>query len=136
MQQPARLTSDLLARRGRAFPTGGLAYPGIDLSQPLPAPDVLGEPRGGSELTIGAVVELPARPVTPARQPARRRRRPEDGRVALTLRLDRERHLRLKIFAARRNRSSQDVLVRALDAYLEACGADCACLRGGRCTDN
>jgi hypothetical protein len=84
MQQPARLTSDLLARRGRAFPTGGLAYPGIDLSQPLPAPDVLGEPRGGAELAVGAVVELPARPVAPTSQPSRRRRRREDGRVALT----------------------------------------------------
>ena len=54
----------------------------------------------------------------------------DDGRVALTLRLDRDRHRRLRIFAARRERTSQEVIVRALDAYLEACGADCACLRG------
>jgi predicted transcriptional regulator len=49
--------------------------------------------------------------------------------VALTLRLDRARYTRLKILAARRARSGQEVLIKALDAYLEACATDCACLR-------
>ena len=36
---------------------------------------------------------------------------------------------RLKILAARRGRSCQEMLLRALDAYLEACATDCPCLR-------
>ena len=52
-----------------------------------------------------------------------------EGRIALTLRLDRERHRRLKVFCARRQQTTQEVMLNALDAYLEACGADCACLR-------
>jgi hypothetical protein len=47
----------------------------------------------------------------------------------LTLRLDRARYTRLKILAARRSRSGQELLLRALDAYLDACAVDCACLR-------
>jgi Ribbon-helix-helix protein, copG family len=45
-------------------------------------------------------------------------------RVAFTVRLDRERHRRLKLLAARRGRSRQEMLLRALDAYLEACAID------------
>jgi hypothetical protein len=50
-------------------------------------------------------------------------------RVALTVRLDRERQSRLKILAARRGRSCQEILLRALDVYLEVCAVDCPCLR-------
>ena len=61
----------------------------------------------------------------------------QDDRVALTLRLDRARYTRLKILAARRARSGQELLLRALDAYLEACAVDCACLRStGRRGEN
>ena len=124
MTQTARLTSALLARKGQAFPTGGFACPPIDLGQPLPAPDKLSPPRRGLALARGALATQ--------LQPLRRPPRPsDDGRVALTLRLDRERHRRLRIFAARRERTSQEVILRALDVYLEAYGADCACLRGG-----
>jgi uncharacterized protein YecT (DUF1311 family) len=49
----------------------------------------------------------------------------------MTLRLDRDRHVRLKVFAALHERNCQDVLIEALDAWLEARGADCACLRCG-----
>jgi hypothetical protein len=124
MTQTARLTSALLARRGQAFPTGGFACPTIDLGQPLPAPDKLSAPRRGMALARGALATQ--------LQPLRRSpRHSDDGRVALTLRLDRERHRRLRIFAARHERTSQEVILRALDVYLEAFGADCACLRGG-----
>ena len=124
MTQTARLTSALLARKGQAFPTGGFACPTIDLGQPLPAPEKLSPPRRGTALARGAL----ATQLQPLRRPSRQS---DDGRVALTLRLDRERHRRLRIFAARHERTSQEVILRALDVYLEAFGADCACLRGG-----
>ena len=52
--------------------------------------------------------------------------------MALTLRLDRERHRRLKMFCTRGRQTAQQILLAALDAYLEAGGGDRACLRGGR----
>jgi hypothetical protein len=47
------------------------------------------------------------------------------GRVAFTIRLDRKRYTRLKSLAARRGRFRQEILIKALDAYLDACAADC-----------
>lgn len=45
-------------------------------------------------------------------------------RIAMTVRLDHDRHLRLRIFAAHANQSSQEILTAALDSYLDAKGAD------------
>jgi predicted transcriptional regulator len=123
-----RLTSDLLVRKGQAIPTGGFAHAGIELSQPLPAPAARGAARVNG---VPAPAPL-AVDAAPARSPGRRTATAaREARVALTLRLDRERHRRLKVFSARRQQSTQEVLLEALDAYLEACGADCACLQAG-----
>jgi hypothetical protein len=124
MTRRAKLTGDLLVRKGQAIPTGGFAHAGIELSQPLPAKRDL--PPANGVLATGAFGARPA----PARSPKPRTRAAGQGRVALTLRLDRERHRRLKVFCARGQRTTQEVLLEALDAYLEACGADCACIRG------
>jgi hypothetical protein len=40
--------------------------------------------------------------------------------------------VRLKVFAALHDLNCQDVLIEALDAYLQACGADCACMGSGK----
>ena len=134
MAAPARLTSALLARKGQANPTGGFAHAKLALIPPQPsaakrdrqccgaAGSAVG-PDGGAAMLRHLV-----------REPGRRRgpvadNRGAGDRVAFTLRLDRERHLRLKILAARRGRSRQEMLLRALDAYLEACAIDCPCLR-------
>ena len=58
---------------------------------------------------------------------------PAAGRAKLTMRLDRERHFRLKLVAAHLKRSSQEVLTQALDAYLDQLApammnGGCACL--------
>ncbi len=52
-----------------------------------------------------------------------RRKARANKRVATTLRLDPERHLRLKIFTASTGRSIQDVLTCALDDYLDRASA-------------
>ena len=119
MNRHARLTGDLLVRKGQASPTGGFAHAGIELSQPLPAPTTLDLSRIGTALGTG-------RPATAVRRPSAR----TESRVALTLRLDRDRHRRLKVFCARSQQTTQEVMIKALDAYLEAGGGDCACLRG------
>jgi hypothetical protein len=123
MAQPARLTSDLLARKGHALPTGGFAHAKLDLIPPQPT---IAKPE--RSVQAGAT---PREALRQSRHPAARQaRKPAaDERVAFTLRLDPERHARLRILAARRGRSGQEMLLKALDAYLEACAADCPCLR-------
>jgi hypothetical protein len=126
MAQPARLTSGLLARKGQALPTGGFAHAKLNLVPRLPSVATPGQHRCGTSAPREALLPELRRP---APEPSRRSAPAEDDRVALTLRLDRARYIRLKILAARRARSGQELLLRALDAYLEACAVDCACLR-------
>ncbi len=64
-----------------------------------------------------------ARGKAAARWFASRRKPWAKKRVATTLRLDPERHLRLKIFTAWTERSIQDVLTCALDDYLDRASA-------------
>ena len=113
MPQPARLTSSLLARKGQALPAAGFAS------------RAAGGVRPGLLEVVGGCAEPGVVGLRhgPSGHPQRR--------VAMTLRLDRDRHVRLKVFAALHERNCQDVLIEALDAWLEARGADCACLRCG-----
>jgi hypothetical protein len=135
MAQPARLTSGLLARKGQALPTGGFAYARLDLVPPLPSAARPEQPRCGTAAP-GALLLPDLRRAASAAEPTRRPTAGADDRVAFTVRLDRARYTRLKILAARRARSGQEVILRALDAYLEACAADCACLRSAAGRDD
>lgn len=76
-----------------------------------------------------SVADMPvaAAPVAPAAKPVRRspvRRAPSDAhqreKAAFTLRLDAERHLRLRLASAIYNRSAQHILIDVLDNYLSA----------------
>lgn len=127
MAQPARLTSALLARKGDALPTGGFAHTRLDLVPPQPSAARLEQQRCGTSVPRAPLLPDITRPA--AQKPSRRADRAGQDRVAFTVRLDRQRHTRLKILAARRGRSGQEILIKALDAYLEACATDCACLR-------
>jgi hypothetical protein len=49
-------------------------------------------------------------------------------RISLTVRIDRALHARLRALAARQQRSHQDIVEGALDAYLNVFGAGCACI--------
>lgn len=122
MDQPARLTPHLLARKGQALPAAGRAralalVPG-DHSEVLSlAPGQALRPHAARRAQMLGL----------AGQGGGHAASPE--RAALTVRLDRARHLRLKIFAARHQRTSQDVIVQAIDSLLDACGDQCPCLR-------
>ena len=128
MRAPARLSGELLARKGQALPSGGLGYAAMTLDQPLPSAGTSALVRYGSPAARDALAHDGCRRTTAERRLPPSGRREED-RVALTVRLDRERHRRLRIFGARHECSSQEAIVRALDAYLEACGDRCPCLR-------
>ena len=117
MDRPARLSASLLARKGEALPAG--------VQRPVL------RPVAHAPLQL-PVVRPPERTVAvsePQHEPPRRQ--PESpSRRRLTVRLDPARYTRLRIAAARRNRTSQELIVEALDALLDACGATCPCLQG------
>jgi hypothetical protein len=121
MGHPARLTSHLLARKGTAFPAGGFAAANAALPGLTP-------PSEAAPLKQGAT-----QPVDPPAMPARRAPISREsglgaGRVKMTVRLDPNQHGRLRILAALQRCTSQEIVVRALDAYIRASGSDCACL--------
>lgn len=81
-----------------------------------------------------APVAPPMHAATPATAPRHDRRPVGSGaRVAMTVRLDHERHHRLRVLSAHLNKSSQEILVEALDKFLdkrtpEAADHGCTCL--------
>lgn len=71
---------------------------------------------------IAAKLDQPLRSAAPAPAPAGQVRRPalsQGKRAAFTLRLDQERHLKLRLACTVRNRSAQQLVTDALDALLE-----------------
>lgn len=115
MKPAASLTASLLARKGFAAPSAPLPF-----QPPSPAPRASTRPQAAK-----APKAAEANTTTAAKS----------RRVALTLRLDPARHLQLRLLAAHRQMSSQDLLTAALDQYLEdhrcASGLQhCACLAG------
>jgi hypothetical protein len=103
------LTASLLARKGAATPSPLFAVP-------------TAAPRA-------QVTPFATKPVErPVEQPVAK---PDDlrDRRRLTLRLDPDRHMRLKLATAHLDISLQDFLIAALDAHL-AREAPCACLKG------
>ncbi|XHS00483.1 hypothetical protein ACFB49_20810 [Sphingomonas sp. DBB INV C78] len=83
------------------------------------------------EFSVESVAEAaPAVVATPAKPKARRKAaapkvrqqvaaQPARSKAAFTLRLDAERHLRLRLACAMGHRSAQRLLINALDAYLD-----------------
>ena len=79
-----------------------------------------GEAQPSRLFALAPLVTAPAPRAQKPDVPAKDRRR-------LTLRLDPDRHMRLKLAAAHLDRSLQDILIAALDAHL-AREAPCPCL--------
>jgi len=84
---------------------------------PEPAPSPVFEQQRAIEASFAPAVA--ARPQ--AAPPAPRQRAEASGRkAAFTLRLDAERHLKLRLACAVSNRSAQQLVSQALDAFLES----------------
>ena len=66
------------------------------------------------------VVALPARPAAPRRAPRPRKEAGAKGKAAFTLRLDPERHLKLRLACAVTAKSAQQLVTRALDEMLDS----------------
>lgn len=115
----AALSSGLLARKGQARPamrpqgfgtrpSGGDDLGWNDAGRPAPTPAIASEPepiawRAPGDGTL-----------------ALQSRAGEDGKAAFTLRLNGERHLKLRLACALSNRSAQQIVTQALDQFLDA----------------
>ena len=127
---PARLTAALLARKGYAVPSGYTVTPLASASR---RPVAKAESPDSSDLPGRRAPSLGrAAKFRPASQPTQ-----HPDRARISLRLDNDRHLRLRLTAAHLERHLQDVLIEALDRYLDQVGPDvlkrkCACLEPER----
>lgn len=137
----APLTSSLLlARKGDARPA---LAPAKDAVAPLVAAQIASGPR--AEARSLATVIRPV-PDAPADQGADRQRPappvlsafdgggPGGGTARLSVRLDRDRHRKLRILAAQRGVSLQKAMIQAIDSLVSASAGredaiNCACLR-------
>ena len=117
--EAASLTSALLVRKGAAVPAGyatlAATVRGLRVA----------DPSEGAPLAPGAAG---------AKGPRRRPSAP-DPRTRISLRLDDERHLKLKLTAAHLQKKLQDIVIAALDGYLDQVGpavmsGNCVCLDG------
>lgn len=158
MKSVARLTGSLLARKGFAMPAQESAayalshdlpheitpparpfsatYARAPEPAPEPAPEIAPEPkpRAAAPVACAAPAEVSATP-TPA-TPTSAAHADHGKRVAMTLRLDNDRHLKLRVLSAHSNLSSQEILTAALDDYLARYSAEpglrhCECLHQG-----
>ena len=119
--EAASLTSALLVRKGAAVPAGYVSLAAAVRGVRAPEAEAAG-----------------VTPITEAGKAARprRRRATSDPRARISLRLDDERHLKLKLTAAHLHKKLQDGVIAALDGYLDQIGpavmnGNCACLEGG-----
>lgn len=106
----ASLTAGLLARKGLARPAVRAAY-AARAEPPRPEePQVVTQHR-----RLASVYSAP--------DPA-----PGEKRIAMTVRLDEDRHYRLKLLAARRRTSVRALIVDALDEFfMDSANDGCVC---------
>lgn len=127
MSEPAVLSSAVLARKGAAVPTGYTPLRPYDVNAGKGAARITDENAGDPPPAAKCAAAAIGGPSSRA-----------GGRARVSVRLDRERHLKLRLTAAHLRRTLQDVITDALDRYLEQLGpevlrTDCACLgmKGG-----
>lgn len=115
MKSAASLTASLLARKGQATPPEEV-HPAEFAGQAAPGEAPGNAPRAAQDAATRAFSK---RPVGSGK------------RIAMTLRLSHEQHLRLRVFSAHRRLSSQEILAQALDRYIDEnapATLDTACL--------
>jgi hypothetical protein len=121
--RPAILSSALVARKGKAEPTGDTPVRPQDIVSAVYANQ--SPEASNSSRPRPVLAPVPSSNHGPDSTDGRRAR--------VSVRLDRERHLKLRLTAAHLDNSLQDIMTDALDRYLEQISPDvlrndCACL--------
>ncbi|VAV99104.1 hypothetical protein MNBD_ALPHA02-1450 [hydrothermal vent metagenome] len=141
VKQVSRLTGALLARKGSAAPTSASAFMNQQAFDRFAAPAPGGDATTSLDDTIETVKELAGRRNNTSQKEKKSRqkksvtrgkvsaRKSQSGkssielaerkRIAMTLRMVEEDHLKLRIFSAHTRKSCQTILSEALDIYLD-----------------
>jgi hypothetical protein len=125
-------------RRGGEKRSASLARPADVTETPVEVIEAPIEVIEAPVEVIEAPVEVIEAPVEVAPAPAKARRRArKDSRARLTVRLEADTYLQLKLVSAHRRDSLQKVLTKAVEFYLDeispsVCEKKCACLESGR----
>lgn len=151
---PAQLDAGLLVRKGAALPAGYRAAAAaaiapvptrssVETTAPTPAPTQQAAPAATTPSAAQTSQQAPkpaaknadaGRATDKAPQKRTGSDRPGSNRpgerARISIRLDHDRHLRLRIAAAHLDRSLQDIMTDALDRYLDEAAPDVA---GGNC---
>ena len=104
--KPARLTGTLLTRKGKASPSAA-PPPSPATPEPTPLRAVLSDWIGPGKSESKAKESVPTAP------------RSAEKRVRVSLRLDVDRHLRMKLVATHLNRTLQSLFTQATDEFFE-----------------
>lgn len=123
----ASLSAGLLARKGEARPAISRAYVPLTAAAPLRKNDraTLGRSDVGGDAPAATVPEQQQKQIARAFRPSPKRdpnpvASAMGSKAAFTLRLDGDRHLRLRLASAVGKRSAQRIVTEALDAFLDA----------------
>ncbi|WP_417319211.1 hypothetical protein [Emcibacter sp.] len=98
-----------------------------------PAPAAAEKFFGRREKTDAVVTKAPKKAAKKTTKKATKKKAGTAKRIAMTLRMTEEDHLKLRLYSAHTRKSCQEVLTDALDQYLahetgESCGTNCSCL--------
>lgn len=120
MKPIASLSASLLAKKGTASPTAGLEPKGFISDVPKGPRDVgeharPNEPATSVERAYSSDSSMEDHAST--RRSASKRQVGAGKRIAMTLRLEHDQHLKLRLFSAHLKRSSQEVMMDALERY-------------------
>lgn len=120
MKSVARLTSSLLSRKGSAQPAVPAPHRiGLPPASEAPAQPAPQEPTASAPAEP-VLVAKPAQWSTPGRRHGTPdRRQTGKKRVRVSLRLDLDRHRKLKLVAMQAGRTLQSLLTQALDDYFK-----------------
>ncbi len=114
---PARLSSDLLIRKGMAAPSAGPETRANMVSAPLAAETTRPRPHQGPALARSTLADWVAPERAPLAGAQGRQNRRAQHRVRVSLRLDADRHTRLKLVATQRACTLQSLFTEAIDEF-------------------
>lgn len=120
MDNAAKLTGGLLARKGTAVPTG------------FAAPRLVEQGAAGNVVSVARPAAL-IRPAPEMQRPSLEPAADAQPRVRVSMRIDPQQHLRMRLTAAYLQRSVQSLMAEALDRYLDQLAPEviqdqCVCL--------
>lgn len=119
MKPIARLTGTILARKGFATPSTGLTPEPGDLDHIVDPDPYFGEQRHMAKPEPRKIHPIAQEAVhRPAAEKKQEAPSSKARRVAMTVRMDEDQHLKLKVYCAHHHKSAQKIIMDAIGNYM------------------